>query len=109
MAVQVPPVEPTETVAVAFEVPPGPVAVSVYVVVAVGVTETEPLVGCVPMLLSIETEVALFVDQVSVELWPEVIDVGFAVKLMVGADVPELTVTVAVAVAEPPGPVAVSV
>jgi len=45
-------------------VPPGPVAVAVYVVVAVGVTFTEPLAGNVPRPLMV-TEVALLAFQVS--------------------------------------------
>ncbi len=78
-------------------------------VLAAGVTVIDPLVGCVPMPLSIETEVAFEVDQVRVELCPDAIEVGFALKLIVGAGVPEPTVTVAVAVAVPPDPVAVMV
>jgi hypothetical protein len=44
--------------------------------------------------------VALVEDQVSVELPPDVIEVGFAVMVAVGA--PDVTVTVAVAVAVAP-------
>ena len=80
----VPPVLPTETFAVAVEVPPGPVAVRVYVVVAEGETETLPDVGCDPMPLSMVTDVALVVLHVNVELCPAVMLAGFAVKLIVG-------------------------
>jgi hypothetical protein len=45
-------------------VPPGPVAVAVYVVVAVGVTFTEPLAGNVPRPLML-TEFALLAVQLS--------------------------------------------
>ena len=43
------------------------VAVSVYVVVTVGVTVVEPETGSDPMPLSIVTEVAFVVSQISVE------------------------------------------
>jgi hypothetical protein len=55
------------------------------------------------------TEVALVVDQVSVELCPEVMEAGLAFKLAVGAGVDPVTVTVAVAVVDPPEFVAVRV
>ena len=45
-------------------VPPGPVAIAVYVVVAVGVTFTEPVAGNVPRPLML-TEVALLAFQLS--------------------------------------------
>ncbi len=80
----VPPLLPTVTVALAVELPPGPVAVNVYVVVVDGETETLPDVGCDPMPLSIVTDVALLVLQLNVELCPGVMLVGFAVKLIVG-------------------------
>src|SRR3954452_10198972 len=48
----------TVTVACFVTVPPAPVAVSVYVVVAVGLTERLPLSGRLPRPLSIVTEVA---------------------------------------------------
>jgi hypothetical protein len=103
-------VEPlTVTVAVAVVVPPAPVAVNVYVVVAVGVTVTAPEAETVPMPLSIVTVLALVVFQVRVELWPEVMVVGLAEKVAVGAGVEPFTVTVVFAVVVPPGPVAVRV
>jgi hypothetical protein len=85
-----PPELPTVTVAVAEVEPPGPVAVSVYVVVAVGETVWLPEVATDPIPLSIETDVALVVLQVSVELPPEEIDDGLALKLIVGVGLPPL-------------------
>ena len=76
--------------------------------VAVGETLTLPLVGSEPMPLSIVTEVALLVDHVKVELWPELMLAGLAVNEIVGAGV-VATFTVAVALEVPPGPVAVRV
>ena len=81
---QVPPEEPTVTVALAVDDPPGPVAVSVYVVVDDGDTAMLPEVGCDPMPLSIVTEVALLVLQFNVELCPAVMLAGLAEKLIVG-------------------------
>jgi hypothetical protein len=57
------------------------------VVVFAGETETEPLTGCDPMPLSMLTELALVVDQVRVELWPELIVLGLAENVAVGAPV----------------------
>ena len=95
------------TVAVFVTVPPGPVAVSVYVVVEAGLTLAVPDAGLLPTPLSIEIDVALVLDQASVEDWPALIDVGDAEKVAVGAGC--VTVTKAVFVVVPPGPVAVSV
>jgi hypothetical protein len=97
----------TVTLAVFVIVPPGPLAVSVYVVVVVGLTLAVPDTGLLPTPLSIEIVVALVEDQVSVDDWPALIDVGDAEKVAVGAGC--VTVTVAVFVVVPPGPVAVSV
>ena len=89
-------------------VPPGPVAVKVYVVVVVGLTEVVVLGPKVPTPLLIETLVTFVVVQVSVDEFPLMIDAGLAVKLLiVGAG--SVTVTVTVAVVVPPGPVAVKV
>ena len=52
------------TVAVDAAVPPGPVAVAVYVVVELGVTFTEPFAGNVPTPPML-TEFALLVFQLS--------------------------------------------
>ena len=53
--------------------------------------------------------VALVVDQVSVEELPDVIEVGKAVKVKVGADVPDPIVTIVWAVVEPEALVAVKI
>jgi hypothetical protein len=97
----------TVTVAEPVMVPPGPFAVSVYVVVTAGWTMVDPDTGCDPTPLSIVTVVALVVLQISVEAWPVPTVLGDAEKETVGAGV--VTVTVAVFVVVPPGPVAVSV
>ncbi len=57
--------------------------------VEVGETLRLPEVGSEPMPLSIETLVAFDVVQVRVELWPELIVVGLAEKLIVGGAVVE--------------------
>src|SRR3954466_6457792 len=96
----------TVIVACDVDVPPGPTAVSVKVVVPTGVTLVEPLFGREPRPLSIVTEVAFVTAQVSVADWPTAINVGDAVNEILG---PLLTVTVAWLVSVPPGPFAVSV
>jgi len=66
-------------------VPPGFIAVSVYVVFTVGdtVTDVRPTR---PIPLSSEVELALLTFHESVALWPAVMVVGVAVKeLMIGA------------------------
>ncbi len=97
----------TVTVTVAVAVPPGPVAVAVYVVVAAGVTVAE-LAGAnpVPTPLSISTVVAFVVVQERVEEAPGAIDVGNALKVIVGAGDCAITVTLSVTV--PPSPAAVA-
>ena len=75
--------------------------------VVVGLTPTDPEVGFEPTPLSIETEVAFVDVHVSVDDCPEVIAVGEAENVAVGAGC--VTVTDAVLVIVPPGPVAVSV
>src|SRR5712664_3578270 len=97
----------TVTVAWLVSVPPGPIAVSVYVVVTVGCTEVEPESGCDPTPLSMVTVVAFVVVQTSDELCPEAIVLGVAENEIVGGG--KFTVTVAVLIAVPPGPVAVRV
>ena len=79
----------TSTVAVRVAVPAGPLAVSVYVVVAVGVTETlEPVTTPMP---EIESEVAFETTQDSVALCPAGMLAGEAVKdAMAGAVTPPL-------------------
>jgi hypothetical protein len=105
-----PPLAVTVTFAVAVLEPEVLVAVSVYVVVAVGLTLVDPLAeedvndpGVMAML------VAPVVVQLSVLLEPEVMLVGFALKELIAGLFDVLTVTVAVAVVEPAALVAVSV
>ena len=74
----------TVTVAVAVTEPAELVAVTVYVVVAVGLTDLVPDAVTVPMLWSIETVVAFVLDQVSVDAAPDVIEVGEALIVTVG-------------------------
>lgn len=64
----------------------------------VGLTLCVPVVASAPVhpLLAVQ-EVALVLDQVKVELLPDVIVVGFPVRATVGATTEETTVTVAVA------------
>ena len=83
-------------------------AVSVYVVVAVGLTVVEPVPEVdvnVPGV--IEIPVAPVVVQLSVLLPPEEMLVGFAVNELITGNVGACTVTTAVAVAEPAALVAV--
>ena len=77
----------TDTVAVAVAVPPGPCAVAVKVVVVLILgTDTLPDAGVTePMLLSMVSEVAFEVDQVSVDVPPEETAVGEAENVIVGA------------------------
>lgn len=75
----------------------------------VGLTAFVPVVLTAPIPLSIETDVAFVLDHVNVDDCPEVMLVGLAVIVTVGAPVVVPTVTVAVAVADPPAPVAVMV
>ena len=65
-------------------VPPGPAAVAVYVVVAVGVTFTEPLAGNEPRPLML-TELAFFAFQLSIVDVPLVTVPGDAFNVIVGA------------------------
>lgn len=98
------------TVAVAVTEPDALDAVRVYVVVDAGLTLVEPLADVevkVPGVMVIL--VAPVVTQLNPLLEPELMLVGLAVnELMVGFD-GVVTVTVAVAVVEPDGFVAVSV
>lgn len=77
----------TVTVAVHVTLPPEPVAVPVYVVVSVGLTEVEPEATGVtaPMLLSMEKPVALVVVHDKAEFSPLAIVSGFAESVQVGA------------------------
>lgn len=68
-----------------------------------------PLVASVPVQPPLAVhEVALVLDQVRVELLPDVIVVGLADRVTDGAEVAE-TVTVALAEPDPPDPVQLSV
>lgn len=73
----------TVTTAVVLAVPPGPVAVAVYVVVELGLTCTEPEAAWAPNP-EIVTEVALLAFQLKVVLEPLLMLVGCAVRTMVG-------------------------
>lgn len=101
--------EPTVTVALYVGLlPPGPVHISEYVLVAVGDTVWLPLVDLLPLQApEAVQEVALVEFQVNVLVCPEDIFDGLAVMLAVGAGF--VTVTVALFMSWPPGPVQVSV
>jgi hypothetical protein len=74
-------------------------------VVLVGVMAKVPLVAFAPVQPpEAAHEVAFALDQVNVELLPDVTDVGFAVKVTLGAAVAP-TATIAEALADPPVPV----
>jgi hypothetical protein len=106
-------VEPlTVTVADALLVPPLPVTVNVYVVVLVGVTVAEPCAGTVPTPGCRAKVVPFCDDQLRMADCPELIVLGWAVRLAVGVEVfcvAPLTVTVADASLVPPLPVTVKV
>ena len=77
----------TDTVALSFALPPAPVQVTLYVVVAVGETETEPPVAP-PLENPVSVQVVAFVElQVSVLLSPSLIVLGEAVRVAVGGGV----------------------
>ena len=104
----------TVIIAVADAFPSGPIATAVYVVVADGVTACVPPLACsvyeVPSVPVTVTCVALVAVTVRIDELPEVIEVGFAVMLTVGAwFAAEDTATVAVADALPPLPLAVAI
>ena len=94
--------------------PPEPVAVPVYVVVAVGETflvlDATGVTKPIPLLIL--NVLAFVVVHESVEEFPVCIIVGFAVNVQVGAGGgggSAVTVTVVEQVTEPPAPVAVPV
>ena len=71
----------------AWELPPVPEHVSVYVVVLVGETLCVPLVALTPVQAPLAEQVLAFLlDQVRVELVPETIVVLLAANVAVGAD-----------------------
>src|SRR5487761_1953575 len=92
----------TVTVAVPTLVPEAPVAVAVYVVVAVGETDCVPPVGLsvyeLPSVPVTVTWVELTALTVSVDASPDWIDGGFATMVTIGV---VIKVTVAVAVTLP--------
>ena len=96
-----------DTVADWAAVPPAPVHVRVYVVLADSTpVDCEPLTGLEPdQPPEAEQEVALAALQVSVELVPEAIVLGAAARVTLGAA--DFTDTVADCVALPPLPVQV--
>lgn len=101
----------TVTVAVALPVPPGPVQVSTKFDVCVRAAVTcVPDVALAPDHAPDAVQVAaLVVDQDSVDVPPDAICAGFAVSVTAGAGGAALTVTFAVRLMEPPGPVQPSV
>jgi hypothetical protein len=79
-------------------------------VLLVGETVVVPEVALAPLQpLEAVHDVALVVDQVSVELEPETMDEGEALMVTTGAGVPAVTVMVVELAALPPAPVQVSV
>jgi hypothetical protein len=100
--------EATVTVVVDAAVPPGPVAVAVYVAVELGVTLTDPLAANVPTPAML-TEVALLVVQFSTAEAPETMLLGCALKAIVGFCAEVTTLTTVEDSLLPPGPVAVAV
>jgi hypothetical protein len=99
----------TVTVVESVEVPPDPVQASRYVVVLVGDTVCEPLVARAPAQPPLAVQlVALVLVQVSVLDCPDAMDVGLAVKVMVGGTGAAVTVTVTESPVVPPVPVQVS-
>ena len=99
----------TVTVAVAVTDPAVLVAVTVYVVLEVGLTDLVPDAVTVPMPWSMATVVAFVLDQVSVDAPPEMMEAGEALNVAVGRVGAAVTVTVAVRVTEPAALVAVRV
>jgi hypothetical protein len=100
----------TVTIAVEVVEPEASLAVSVYVVVAVGLTLVEPFADVdvnVPGVMAILA--APLVVQLSVLLEPESMLAGLAVKELIVGLLPALIVTVCVEVTEPAALVAVSV
>jgi hypothetical protein len=98
----------TETVADCVALPPAPVQVSAYVVLAViALLDCEPLIALLPDQPPEAVQAVVLVDdQVSVVVAPLLTVLGAAERLTVGAGV--LTDTVADCVALPPVPVQVS-
>ena len=91
----------TVTAAVLVELPRLLLAVSVYVVVVVGVTDFVPVFDTVPIAWSMDTDVAPPTVHDSVELPPEAMEDGLAVKLLITGGPDGLTVIAAVIVDVP--------
>jgi hypothetical protein len=100
--------ELTETAADCVALPPGPVHVNEYVELAdTAPVDCEPVSPLEPLQPpDAVQEVALVLDQASVEEVPEFTMLGVALSMTIGATLD--TVTVADCVAEPPAPVQVS-
>jgi hypothetical protein len=96
-------------VTLAVAMPPAPIAVMVYEVVTVGDTLIDPLGPTAPMPGSISQEVAFVELHIRVADCPYRMLTGSAVIDTVGGGVGGVTVIVALALAVPPGPVAVMV
>jgi hypothetical protein len=93
------------TVAVPVASPAVPVQVSVYTVVMVGETDSEPLGGRFPVHPPLAAQLlASVADQVSVLDCPELMLTGLGVSVTVGPDTPP-TMTVTAWPPAPPGPV----
>jgi hypothetical protein len=107
-AVSVTPAAGVTVAVAALLLPPGPVQINEYDVVAVrGPVLCVPLAASAPLQPPEAVQAVALVElQVSVEAPPLVTEVGFAASVAVGAD-PTLTVAVAVAL-EPPGPVQIN-
>src|SRR4051794_13013479 len=93
---------PIVTVVLAVTLPEGPTAVKVYVVVAVGFTVVEPVAATLPITLLMETLVAPWTIQVSVEGWPAAMLFGVASKRTIVAPFGVVEVTRVVAEEESP-------
>jgi hypothetical protein len=91
----------TVTTAVFVELPRLLLAVSVYVVVVVGDTDLVPVFDIVPIAWSMDTDVAPLTVHDSVELLPDVMEAGLAVKLVISGGPDGLTVILAVIVEVP--------
>jgi len=105
-----PPAAVTVTFAVAVVEPDALVAVSVYVVVAVGLTLVDPVADAEVNVPGVIARLfAPVVTQFSVLLEREVIVLGLAVKELITGLLAVFTVTVSVDVVEPAALVAVSV
>jgi hypothetical protein len=99
----------TVTVALSCAVPPAPLQLSVYVVVAVSApVDWVPLAACEPLQPPLALQLlALLALQARVDAAPLLMLAGLAVSVTVGAG--GITVTVALSCAVPPAPVQLNV